>query len=307
MALTPGVRLVVLGAPTAPIDDDAGAVVTALAAAGVGLESRTVVDEDEIALERSLTPAAPLTIIITGPTDIARRVLARATGTRLALNDRMLAALDTTWELASLRGDVSSLRGEISSIRGQESSLRGEISSLRGEVSSMRGRASSALGEESSLRGQISSIQGHVSSLRGEISSELGAISSLSADRYGADATERARITTSVAKHDAAIDRLEREIRDYDAAAKIAAVEKEIRALDTSGKVAAIDAEIRAFDLDRKVAAIERQIAALDVDGKTAAIDKQIAALDAERRARQLEERRDEEIKRLDAAMAAIR
>jgi beta-lactamase regulating signal transducer with metallopeptidase domain/predicted nucleic acid-binding Zn-ribbon protein len=228
-------------------------------------------------------------------------------GTVQQWRDRMLAAFDTTWELSSLRGNVSSLRGEISSIRGEESSLRGEISSLRGEVSSMRGRASSALGDESSLRGQVSSIQGHLSSLRGEISSEQGAISSLNADRYGADAAERARITTSVAKHDAAIDRLEREIRDYNAPARIAAVEKEIRALDTSGKVAAIDAEIRAFDLDGKVAAIERQIAALDVDGKTAAIEKQIAALDAERRARQLEERRDEEIKRLEAAMAAIR
>jgi nicotinamide-nucleotide amidase len=94
MALTPGVSLVVLGAPSAPIDDDAAAVVSALAAAGVSLESRTVVEEDEIALERSLTPAAPLTIIITGPTDIARRVLARATGTRLVLNEKMLAALE---------------------------------------------------------------------------------------------------------------------------------------------------------------------------------------------------------------------
>jgi nicotinamide-nucleotide amidase len=52
------------------------------------------VDEDETALERSLTPAAPLTVIITGPSDIARRVLARATGTRLVLNDKMLAALE---------------------------------------------------------------------------------------------------------------------------------------------------------------------------------------------------------------------
>ena len=94
MAVTPGLRLVVLGAPTAPIDDDATAVTAALAAAGVGLESRTVVDEDETALERSLAPAAPLTVIITGPSDIARRVLARATGTRLVLNDKMLAALE---------------------------------------------------------------------------------------------------------------------------------------------------------------------------------------------------------------------
>ena len=94
MALTAGVRLVVLGAPASPIDDDATVVTAALAAAGVGLESRTVVDEDETALERSLTPSAPLTIIVTGPTDIARRVLARATGTRLVLNDKMLAALE---------------------------------------------------------------------------------------------------------------------------------------------------------------------------------------------------------------------
>ena len=94
MALTAGVRLVVLGAPAAPVDDDAAVVTTALATAGVGLESRTVVDEDETALERSLTPSAPLTIIVTGPTDIARRVLARATGTRLVLNEKMLAALE---------------------------------------------------------------------------------------------------------------------------------------------------------------------------------------------------------------------
>jgi nicotinamide-nucleotide amidase len=94
MALSPGVRLVVLGTPTAPVDDDAATVTSALTAAGVGLESRTVVDEDETALERSLTPAAPLTIIVTGPTDVARRVLARAIGTRLVLNEKMLAALE---------------------------------------------------------------------------------------------------------------------------------------------------------------------------------------------------------------------
>src|SRR5207253_4646406 len=69
--------------------------------------------------------------------------------------DRVLAVLDTTWDLSTLRGDVSSLGGEISSIRGEESSIRGAISSLGGEVSSMRGRISSIRGEVSSLRGQI--------------------------------------------------------------------------------------------------------------------------------------------------------
>jgi beta-lactamase regulating signal transducer with metallopeptidase domain len=212
--------------------------------------------------------------------------------------DRMLAVIDTTWEISTLRGEVSSLAGEISSIRGHESSLRGEISSLHGEVSSMRGRQSSIRGEESTLRGRISSIRGQVSSLRGAISSEQGSISSLYAGGYPA---------AQVSKHEKEIARLEQEIRNFDAEAKITAVEREIRALDADGKVAAIEAEIRAFDLDGKVAAIERQITALDVEGKIAALERRITALDADRRTRQLEDRRDEEIKRLEAALAAIR
>ncbi|RPI48708.1 MAG: hypothetical protein EHM55_25150, partial [Acidobacteria bacterium] len=61
--------------------------------------------------------------------------------------DSVVALLDTSWELATLRGEASSLRGQISSVHGQASSLRGEIFSLRGEVSGMRGRASSVCGE----------------------------------------------------------------------------------------------------------------------------------------------------------------
>jgi nicotinamide-nucleotide amidase len=97
MAVTPGVRLVVIGSPLATADDDAAAVATALAGGGVGLESLTVVDEDEGALGRALAPAAPLTVLVAGPGgstgDVARHVLARATGARLVLNDRMLTAL----------------------------------------------------------------------------------------------------------------------------------------------------------------------------------------------------------------------
>jgi hypothetical protein len=131
--------------------------------------------------------------------------------------DRILAVLDSTWEISSLRGQVSSLRGEISSIHGQESSLRGEISSLRGEVSSMRGRASSVRGEESSLRGRISSIHGHVSSLRGAISSERGAISSLSAVHDERDKAWQAQVAAKVKQHEDEIARIEREIASYDA------------------------------------------------------------------------------------------
>jgi beta-lactamase regulating signal transducer with metallopeptidase domain len=212
--------------------------------------------------------------------------------------DRMLAALDSTWEISRLRGEVSTLAGEISSIRGHESSLRGEISSLQGEISSMRGRQSSIRGEESTLRGRISSIRGQVSSLQGAISSEQGSISSLYASGYPA---------AQVSKHEKEIARLEREIRDFGAEAKIAAVDREIRALDADGKVAAIEAEVRAFDLDGKVAAIERQITGLDVGGKIAALERQITALDVDRRTKQIEDRRDEELKRLQAAIAAIR
>jgi nicotinamide-nucleotide amidase len=98
MAVIPGVRLVAIGSPLAAFDGDLAVVAAALADGGIALESRTVVDEDESALERVLTPPAPLTIIVTGPAgstgDVARRVLARVMGTRLVLNDRMLAALD---------------------------------------------------------------------------------------------------------------------------------------------------------------------------------------------------------------------
>jgi beta-lactamase regulating signal transducer with metallopeptidase domain/predicted nucleic acid-binding Zn-ribbon protein len=218
-----------------------------------------------------------------------------------------LAVLDTTWEVSALRGQVSSLRGEISSIRGERSSLLGEISSLRGEVSSMRGEISSVRGQESSLRGEISSINGHLSSLRGAISSENGAISSLHASRYGSDSADRTRIAARVAEHDKEIERLEREIRVYDADARVAAVEKEIAAFNADSKVAAIDARIKAFDLDARIAEVERRITALDVDRRIATIEREIDALDADRRVSQLEARRRDELKRLEAAIAPVR
>jgi len=221
--------------------------------------------------------------------------------------DRMLAVLDTTWELSTLRGRVSSLRGEISSIRGEESSLRGEISSLRGEVSSMRGEISSVHGEESSLRGRISSIRGQLSSLHGQVSSERGAISSLQGTLDGADAGERSRIAARIKEHEAEIARIEQQIRDFGAEAKVEAVNRQIEALGAPGKVAALEKQIQAFDLDGKMAAVERRIKDLDVQGKVARIEQQIASLDADRRGRELQERRDQELKQLEAAIGAIR
>jgi beta-lactamase regulating signal transducer with metallopeptidase domain len=224
-----------------------------------------------------------------------------------AWRTRMLALFDAIWELSSLRGEVSSLRGEISSVHGEHSSLRGEISSLQGHVSSLRGEISSILGEESSMRGEISSIRGHLSSLHGQISSERGAISSLNAGQYRATASERASIASIVARHEAEIERIEQEIRDYDADAKVAAVERRIAGHDTDGKVAAVEAQIRAFDLSGKVAEIERRITALDVNGKVSAIEQKIAALDADRRGRELEKRVEQQLRQLEETIRAMR
>jgi beta-lactamase regulating signal transducer with metallopeptidase domain len=219
--------------------------------------------------------------------------------------DRMLAALDTMWEVSTLRGEVSNLRGEISNIRGEESNLRGEISNARGEVSNLRGEISNTRGQESNLRGEISNIRGHVSNLRGAISAEQGRISALSSGGFRGDDARTVR--DLIAKSENEIARIEQELRNYNADAKVAAVEREIQKLDSDRKVAVIEAEIRKFDLDSKLRALERKIALLDVDGKTALLEKKISALDADRRQAELEKRRDDELKRLEAAIAAIR
>jgi beta-lactamase regulating signal transducer with metallopeptidase domain len=224
-----------------------------------------------------------------------------------AWRDALLAVMDRTWEIMSLRGEESALRGEISTLRGEESTLRGDISTVRGEVSTMRGRQSTILGEESTLRGRISEVQGHVSALRGQISAEQGAISSLMAERYGAGDNERSRIARQIAQHEAAIDRLERELRGYDSAAQIEAIERQISALDAEGKVAAIETEIRNFDEAAKTVAIERQIAALDIDRKATAIEQQIRTLDVDRRSKDLERQQDEALRRLEQALKAVR
>jgi len=221
--------------------------------------------------------------------------------------DRVLALMDTTWEIATLHGKVSTLRGQISSIHGQRSSLQGQISSLRGEVSSMQGQASSVRGHESSLNGQISSIRGHLSSLHGEVSSEQGAISSLNGSRYNASDAERSQISARVAEHEVQIRKIEREIADYGADARIGAVERERKDYDADGRVAAIETRIKAFDLNGKVAGVEGRIKALDVDGKVAGIERQIRDLDADRRIAQLEPRQQAELTRLETTIRAIR
>jgi nicotinamide-nucleotide amidase len=95
MAVTPAARLLVVGAGASPEDEESA--LAALAVAGVTVASRVYVDEDDAALEHLLPGDGALNVIVAGPGgsggDVVRRVVARLTGTRLVLNERMLAAL----------------------------------------------------------------------------------------------------------------------------------------------------------------------------------------------------------------------
>jgi predicted nucleic acid-binding Zn-ribbon protein len=211
--------------------------------------------------------------------------------------DDLLGLLDVTWDLGQLRGRVSSLRGEISSIQGTRSSLEGKISSFRGQVSSMQGEISSLRGQVSSMRGEISSIRGHESSLRGQISSERGSISNLRGMTW-----ERAReidVDARIRRHEENIQRIERELRDYDADSRVREVERRIDLFDVETKVADMERRIREFDVEEKVARTRKEIAELEVNDRVNGIEREIRSMDAPARGRELEERRDEALAKL--------
>ena len=94
--MTASAHIVTVGAMPSPGADGA-AVAAALGAAGVNVVSRVFVDDDESALERALGSDEALTVVLAGgggsAGDIVRRVLARVTGARLVLNDRLLTTL----------------------------------------------------------------------------------------------------------------------------------------------------------------------------------------------------------------------
>src|SRR5256885_16612535 len=95
--MTASAHIVTVGAMPSPGADGA-AVAAALGAAGVAVVSRVFVEDDEGALERALGSDEALTVVLAGgggsAGDIVRRVLARGTGARLVLNERVLAALE---------------------------------------------------------------------------------------------------------------------------------------------------------------------------------------------------------------------
>jgi len=94
--MTANAHIVTVGAMPSPGADGA-AVASALGAAGVAVVSRVFVEDDESALEQALGSDDALTVVLAGAGgsagDIVRRVIARVTGARLVLNERLLTAL----------------------------------------------------------------------------------------------------------------------------------------------------------------------------------------------------------------------
>jgi len=101
MAVSGAVRLVSVGAPVGSDGHpDAAALAAALASAGLPAGAHAVIDDDESALEQALDVAGVVAIVadVGGSAgDSVRRVLARITGARLVLNERMRALLEARY------------------------------------------------------------------------------------------------------------------------------------------------------------------------------------------------------------------
>ena len=95
--MTPAIAHVVTVGAALAADPEGAAVAAVLARAGILVASRVLVEDDEAALQRALGPDGTLTVILAGAGssagDVVRRVLSRAVGARLVLNQRMLDAL----------------------------------------------------------------------------------------------------------------------------------------------------------------------------------------------------------------------
>jgi nicotinamide-nucleotide amidase len=98
MAVTGGVRIVSVGAPVeSGGHPDASAIAVSLGAAGLPVSAHVVIDDDEVALEGALDVGGVIAVVATvggSAGDSVRRVLARITGARLRLHERMRAVLE---------------------------------------------------------------------------------------------------------------------------------------------------------------------------------------------------------------------
>jgi len=113
MAVTATARVIVAGMALDGSDDPTSAVATALMSAGMPVTARVLIEDDEAALEAALLAPCDVTVILAGAGgsggDIVRRALARATGARLMLSERMRSELGA---LAARRDRPLSRRSE---------------------------------------------------------------------------------------------------------------------------------------------------------------------------------------------------
>ena len=96
--------LTVGAAPLVGADRAGGRVAVTLIAAGLPVASRQAVDEDEAAVEAALRHALDayaLVVVLAGAGgaagELVRRALARLSGTRLVLNERLLTAIEAAF------------------------------------------------------------------------------------------------------------------------------------------------------------------------------------------------------------------
>jgi len=92
------------GSLISPTDEGGRLVAVALSAEGIPIASRQIVDEDEPAVEAALrwgVETHRLTVVLSpiggSAGDVVRRAVARITGTRLVLSERLLGALEAAY------------------------------------------------------------------------------------------------------------------------------------------------------------------------------------------------------------------
>ena len=221
--------------------------------------------------------------------------------------DAMREVVAGQWAIVTLRGEVATKRGEMASIRGQRASVRGQMASVRGQVASMRGQIASTHGQGATMRGKMASIRGEAASMRGAVASERGVIASLNARRHDADAQELADIESRIKKHEARIEKLEREIDVFAVEARVREVERELDSAELERMVAVIEEQISEYDLEGKLAQLERVVEALELESNIARIEAEIEAMNAAERIEELEAQLAPAMERLERLIEQTR
>jgi beta-lactamase regulating signal transducer with metallopeptidase domain len=181
----------------------------------------------------------------------------------------------------------------IGSIQGQVGSLQGQIGSIQGQVGSLQGQIGTVQGQIGSLQGRIGSIQGEQGSLQGAIGSHQGAIGGLQGARWRASDAQQARIDREIREHEAAIRKLEAEMGSRGIGRRIAEAEEELRAFEQTAQ--------------GRIGEIEQQVKDVRAEERISALEKQIEELHADERIREIEQRMKPALERLKADIDHLR